>query len=124
MDNTSLLLPRRNRSGGFSLVEVALAIGIIAFAFVALFALIPTGLSTFRSAIDTANETWILGSINSMVQTTDFAEIEKLDYKVSEEIYYYDEEGKPTDREQQNPKADAEVIANRLYAVKLIVQPL
>ncbi len=36
---------------GFSLIEVALAIGLVAFALVALLSLIPTGLSTSRQSI-------------------------------------------------------------------------
>src|SRR4051812_19593 len=120
MDKSSLFLHRPKRDGGFSLVEVALAIGIIAFAFVSLFALVPTGLTTFRSAIDTANETWIMQGINSMVQTTDFAKIDDLNFKSKGEIFYYDEEGKLTDRENQSPAASEDVKATRLYAVKLI----
>src|SRR6185295_6081291 len=95
---------------GFSLVEVAMAIGIVAFAFVALFSLIPTGLTTFRSSIDTGNETWIMENMNSMIQTTDFSKVPDLAFKAENtikttsdykegQIYYYDEEGKPTDTE-------------------------
>jgi uncharacterized protein (TIGR02598 family) len=123
MDKTSLLLPRRNRSGGFSLVEVALAIGIIAFAFVALFALIPTGLTTFRSAIDNSNETWIMQGMNSMVQTTDFANVKKLSFESSGEIYYYDEEARFTDT-LKIPTTDPKVIQTRLYQVKLLVDDM
>ena len=109
---------------GFSLVEVAMSIGIIAFAFVALFALIPTGLSTFRESIDMSNETWILQNMNSMVQTTDFRQIPELDYSKTKEIYYFDEEGKRTDTENQSPPAEDTVKADRLYAVKLLVEDL
>jgi|SRR4051812_18024685 uncharacterized protein (TIGR02598 family) len=124
MDKISLPLSRRDHAGGFSLVEVALAIGIIAFAFIALFSLMPTGLTTYRSAIDTGNETWILQGMNSMVQTTDFSKIDDLSFKKSGEIFYFDEEGKATDREKQAPAASAEVKATRLYAVKLVTQRL
>ncbi len=124
MDKNLLPRSRANRSAGFSLVEVALAIGIIGFAFLALFALMPTGLNTFRTAIDTANETWILQGISSMVQTTDFTKIDDLSFKKSKEIFYYDEEGKETDRENQVPPATNEIKANRLYAVKLVTQRL
>lgn len=43
---------RRRRTSAFSLIEVTLSIGIIAFAFVAVFGLIPTGLNLFRDAMD------------------------------------------------------------------------
>ncbi len=117
----SARMPRS--TAAFSLVEVTLAIGIIAFAFVALFGLLPTGLTTFRSAIDTANETWITQSFNSMVQTTDFKHIRDLSFEESREIYYFDEQGKLTDT-KQHPSATEEVIASHLYATKLFVEKL
>ena len=49
------LPPRGTSNAGFSLIEVTLAIGIIAFAFVALFGLLPTGMQTFRASVDTTN---------------------------------------------------------------------
>lgn len=126
MDKTSLQLHRPHRAAGFSLVEVALAIGIIAFAFVALFSLVPTGLTTFRSAIDNSNETWIMQGMNSMIQTTDFATVEGLDFSKSGEIYYYDEEGRFTDSKKHEAiGTDAELIKqSRLYQVKLLVDKL
>ena len=111
---TAMGSPHRRRSvDAFSLVEVTLAIGIIAFAFVALFGLLPTGMRTFRAAIDTSNESWILQNINSMVQTTDFAEIEKLGIDKGGKILYFDEEAKLT-----------EVVRDRLYAVKLVTDKM
>jgi uncharacterized protein (TIGR02598 family) len=53
-------------------VEVTLAIGIVAFAFVALFALIPVGLTTFRQAMDTSVGAQIAQRIVSDAQQTDF----------------------------------------------------
>lgn len=124
MDKPSLQFsPNRSRSG-FSLVEVALAIGIIAFAFVSLFALMPTGLNTFRSAIDTANETWIMQGMNSMIQTTDFAGVEDFGFKKSKDIFYFDEEAKLAYREKQDPPADDAAKRAKLYAVKLVIDKL
>jgi uncharacterized protein (TIGR02598 family) len=99
-----------------------MAIGIIAVAFVALIGLLPVGLNTYRASIDESNQTWILQSMNSMIQTTDFAHVPDLDYQTSREMYYYDEEGKMTDKESQpgDPKAQAA----RIYAVKLLVDKL
>ena len=113
----------RSDPAGFSLVEVAMSIGIIAFAFVALFALVPTGLTTFRESIDMSNETWIMQNMNSMVQTTEFRRIEDLGYDKSKEIYYFDEEGKLIESENF-PSNDPLVKNNRLYAVKLLVERL
>ena len=112
-----------HRQRGFSLVEISLAIGIIAFAFVALLGLLPTGLTIFRSSVDTANETWIMQDLNSMIQVTDWSKLDSMSFETSGEIYYYDEEGRLTDTEK-TPSAEAVVKARRLYAVKLIVEPM
>lgn len=100
-----------------------MAIGIIAFAFVALFGLLPTGLTTFRAAIDSSNESWIMQNINSMVQTTDFSKVKELDFATSNEIYYFDEQGKLTDTENRQTSDEA-VRLSRLYAVKLVTDRL
>jgi uncharacterized protein (TIGR02598 family) len=107
---------------GFTLVEVAMAIGIAAFAFVALLGLIPTGMSTFRGAVDTANEAWIAQNLHSMVQVTEWEEVDKLDHSQSQEIYYYDEEGRLTDTERNS--GDVNVRAQRLYGAKLLIEKL
>jgi len=43
---------RKSKKQGFSLVEVVLALGVVAFAFVAILGLIPAGMSSFRQAIN------------------------------------------------------------------------
>ncbi|MDB6149060.1 MAG: hypothetical protein JWQ44_508, partial [Chthoniobacter sp.] len=83
--------------GAFSLVEVTLALGIVAFAFVALFGLLPVGMTVFRQSIDSANETWIMQDFNSMVQVTDWKRVKDLSHEKSREVYYFDEEGRRTD---------------------------
>jgi uncharacterized protein (TIGR02598 family) len=115
--------PRSRSNQGFSLVEVTLAIGIIAFAFVALFGLLPTGLQTFRSSIDQTNDTNILQDINSMVQVTAWKNLDKLDTTKGGDIYYFDEEGRRTDT-KQHASADRAVKSRRLYQVKLLVEKL
>jgi len=62
----------RRRSRAFTLVEVTLAIGIVAFAFIPLFGLIPTGLSTFRQAMDTSVGSQIAQRLINEAQLTDF----------------------------------------------------
>jgi uncharacterized protein (TIGR02598 family) len=116
--------PHRSHSrNGFSLIEVTLAIGIIAFAFVALFGLLPTGLQTFRGSIDQTNDTNILQDINSMVQVTSWKNIETLDPKAGGDIYYFDEEGRRTDT-KVHPSTDRAVKSRRLYQVKVMVEKL
>jgi uncharacterized protein (TIGR02598 family) len=57
---------------GFSLVEVTLAMGIIAFALVAVLGLVPPGLSTFRKAVTTSIGTQIVQQVVSDIRQTDF----------------------------------------------------
>jgi len=63
---------RRSLRGGFSLVEIVMAIGIVAFAFVTILGLIPTGLNTFRSAMDTSVSERIFRQVINEAQQTDF----------------------------------------------------
>ncbi len=58
---------------GFSLVEVVLAVGIVAVAFVPLLGLMPIGLSTSRQAIDTTIEAEIVQQMTSQAQETNFS---------------------------------------------------
>ncbi len=116
-------LPRsiEARNGGFSLVEVTLAIGIIAFAFVALFGLLPTGMQTFRASVDSTNDITIMQEMNAMVQVTRWKHIETLDENRGGDIYYFDEEGRRTDSED-SPSQSKEVQSRRLYEAKLLVE--
>ena len=57
---------------GFSLIEVVLAIGIVAFAFVALFSLLPIGMGVFREAMDTSVSAQIVQRVVSDAEETDF----------------------------------------------------
>jgi uncharacterized protein (TIGR02598 family) len=59
----------RNRSG-FSLVEVTLAIGIIAVALVAIMALIPVGLNSSRDAIDATRSSLIGQDVQTRVKSS------------------------------------------------------
>ena len=115
------LASKSSHSHGFSLVEVALALGIVAFAFVSLFGLLPAGLSTFRTSIDVGNETWIMQGLNSMIQVTEWSKIVGPDSEpLKKEIFYYNEEGRLTDT-QSHPSSDDKVKASRLYAVKVLI---
>ena len=60
------------RPSGFSLVEVVLAVGIIAFAFVAILGLLPAGLHQFRQAMDTSISAQIAQRVIEDAQQTDF----------------------------------------------------
>ena len=116
-------MPLRGGSqAGFSLIEITLAIGIIAFAFVALFGLLPTGMQTFRASIDATNDITMLQEMNAMVQVTGWDKLDTIDYRNGDgDIYYFDEEGRRTDS-QKAPSSDPAVKARQLYQVKLLVE--
>ena len=94
---------RADPQAAFSLIEVTLAIGIIAFAFVALFGLLPTGMATFRASVDATNDITIMQDMNAMVQVTRWNKIDKLSIENGGDIYYFDEEGRRTDTKLNNP---------------------
>lgn len=56
----------------FSLVEVTLSIGVVAFAFVSLMALVPVGLDTFREGMGTTVGAQIAQRVITEAQQTDF----------------------------------------------------
>jgi uncharacterized protein (TIGR02598 family) len=63
---------QRLRTKAFSLVEVVLAIGVVAFAFLAMFGLLPVGMTTFRQAVDTTIGSQIVLRIINEAQQTDY----------------------------------------------------
>jgi len=66
---------RAARTGGFSLVEVTLALGIVAFAMVPLLALLSLGLNETRSSIERTALTQIVARISSDLQKLPFSEV-------------------------------------------------
>jgi uncharacterized protein (TIGR02598 family) len=81
----------RVRCGGFTLVEVTLAIGIISFAFVAMFGMLPVGLSVSRQAMDTTIEAQIVQQMKTQALQTDFSRLDELD---DADELYFDDQGK------------------------------
>ena len=61
-----------SRHSGFTLIEVTFALGVMSFAFVGLLGLIPAGLQSFRSAIDTSVRSQIVQRVSSEAMQTDF----------------------------------------------------
>jgi len=74
MDGHASITHRHRRSvvRAFSLVEVTIAIGIVAFAFVALVGVLPVGLQTFRRAVDASIGAQITQRVLNDIQQTDF----------------------------------------------------
>lgn len=77
------------QAAGFSLVEVVLCIGIVAFAFLAIFSLVPVGLTTFRQAIDNSLGSQIVQRLVGEAQQTDYPTL------IATAAYqrYFDEQG-------------------------------
>ena len=63
---------------GFSLIEVTIALGVVSFALIALFGLLPTGLTTFRSSIDRSVASQIAQNIISQARQTEFSSLSSL----------------------------------------------
>jgi len=83
---------RPARRAAFSLVEIALAIGIVSFAFVGLFGLLPVGLNTFRQAIDNSVGSQIVQRLVNEAQQTDFPELIKIT-AAQPSTRYFDDQG-------------------------------
>lgn len=79
---------RPRRTPGFSLVEVTLAIGIVAVAATTIFALLPTALNTLKSSNEQTVEAQISEQLSSNLLQTPFADLPNATV-----YYFYDNEG-------------------------------
>jgi uncharacterized protein (TIGR02598 family) len=75
---------------GFSLVEVIVAMGIVAFAFVGLLGIIPSGLSSFRQSVDQARALTALNMVASAARNSKFEKIESDDANYSFPQFFSD----------------------------------
>jgi uncharacterized protein (TIGR02598 family) len=114
----------RSGSSGFSLTEVAVAIAIIAFAFVSLTALIPTSLQTFRKAMDTTVTAQIAQRVIGEAQETDF------DYLVDSSRNNHEAQNKEFQRlprryfdDQGNELGETQKTAAQYWVVVRVTQP-
>ena len=92
------LPPRRRENSGFSLVEIVVAVGIVATVMVALLGMIPTGLNTVNEAADTMAEIRIAQQILGEVQMADWNDLDEWDSKP----FYYDAEGNKLETREGN----------------------
>ncbi|MEI8107461.1 MAG: Verru_Chthon cassette protein B [Verrucomicrobiota bacterium] len=91
---------------GFSLVEIVLAIGVVAFAFLAIFSLLPVGLGIFREAMDTSVSAQIVQRVVSDATETDFDQLIGNPVKgnyYAMPVRYFDDQG--TEVKVGNPTA-------------------
>ena len=73
---------------GFSLVEIVVAVGIVATVMVALLGMIPTGLNTVNEAADKMSEIRIAQQVIGEVQMTDWGDLQHWNQEL-----YFDGEG-------------------------------
>ncbi|XHR31184.1 MAG: Verru_Chthon cassette protein B [Chthoniobacteraceae bacterium] len=83
---------RENGRAAFSLIEVTIAIGVVAVALLSLLGVVPTGLNTLRSAMDSTVEAQIIQKFSGETLLTPFSGLKD---KFSETTFYYDQEGQP-----------------------------
>lgn len=76
---------------GFSLVEVALAMGIVTFSLIPIFAILPVGVKTLREAMDQTVVTQIATQIQSDLLLDDMR-------KLSKQRIGFDDQGRRTDK--------------------------
>jgi uncharacterized protein (TIGR02598 family) len=104
----------RRRLAAFSLIEVTLAIAIVAFAFISLIGLLPAGMAVFNQTMDATNEMRIVGDLSSMVQASDY---DKLTASFANQLYYFDVDGGFLDT--RDVPVD-EYVEKRIYSAKVI----
>ena len=97
-------------NGGFSLIEVVLALGVISFAFVALFGLLPVGLNAFNNSVDSTMSAQIAENVMSQLKQESFSKLSIFNdtnagaqpsffslppFDHPTPGYYYDDQGNP-----------------------------
>jgi uncharacterized protein (TIGR02598 family) len=108
---------KRNQTG-FSLVEVTIAIGIIAFAFTSILGLVPIALNTFHNSLDMSIGSQIAQRVTNDSQQTDFDQL----IANPKTLRYFDIQGDevlPT----QGTTLTADQMAKVIYNVNVCVVP-
>ena len=81
----------RNPRNGFSLVEVAMSLAIVAFASVTMVGLIPFGLTSFHQAMNNTVESSIVQNLTNNILLTSFSNLQAM--AASNTKYYFDSNG-------------------------------
>lgn len=91
------------RHGAFSLVEVTLSIGIIGFALLAIFALIPVGLTAGRDSIDATRSSLIAQDLKIRAQVAATSAVFAAGTDTNLGPWFYDREGVFVQNPANNP---------------------
>jgi len=103
----------RSRRGGFTLIEVTLALAISGIALVGLLAMVPQGVLTMKRATDTAIEARIHQQLVAEVSQTDWQHRGGYDYRATTGgVRLFDAEGIPLAADRQE---------DAIYAARLIL---
>ncbi|TLD71273.1 Verru_Chthon cassette protein B [Phragmitibacter flavus] len=78
---------------GFTLVEVALAMGILSFAFVAIFGMLPIGLDVSRRTVDAMMVGQITQKLANEAQQADFSVLSEVTTSEVTGPWYFDDQG-------------------------------
>ena len=81
--------PGQQSTKAFSLVEVSLALAIVAIAFTVMIAMLPVGLRQSRAATDTTNEARILTAMTATLNSTEYLKLDD----TKDLVYYFDADG-------------------------------
>jgi len=85
--------PTRMRSSrAFSLVEVMLAMGVVAFSIITAIGVIPAGLVTIRQAMNDTVESQIVQRMGAQVAATPYAQLQA---SLAGKTFYFDDQGAP-----------------------------
>jgi uncharacterized protein (TIGR02598 family) len=99
----------RKQVAAFSLVETTLAIGVVAFALVAMLGLMPVGLTSFRQAMDASTSSRIIQRVSADLR-------QGSSVQPQQPILYFDEQGD----EMTSASSDGK---KALYHVNTLIQP-
>lgn len=113
----SLRPHRHRRRSAFSLIEVSMALAIVAIAFVALIGLLPAGMKVFEAAANTTAETRMVAHLSSLLQAADYTKFRA--QSTAGVYYYYDVDGSYIDS-SKDPVQGSE--NKRIYAAKMLVE--
>lgn len=85
----------RRRRGGFTLVEVVLALGLCSFALISLLSLMPVSLNSARHALEIARTAKAFQMVTSELTQSKFATVAAM----APSTHYFDYDGNPTSEE-------------------------
>ncbi len=106
---TPCSFPTPSKTSGFSLAEVTIAIGIISFGLTAILGILPVGMSTFRTAVDTSVSSQIVQRVSSEASQAEFSNLVG-NGVVEYAVEYFDEQG------NKLPTADGAIYHSKLVA--------